>query len=240
MVITKAMANLIKVNLEGYFGFRKDGVGHEDALMKLVKSRYLFFEHGKRDKVLTLWSEARASKLGINKTTSPSEKDELRDLLRYMYIVETRLDKVDMLTLEAYSLKFDAKFNELFEREGGSNQMSEKVTIASKYIGDFVEWLGLSTYHEYGGKAKDKPWEKMNQREQAEVRQWVNIVGLAISKGFILAKYQPELADALIQFMNASHPGLASKLLNDMLAEYRPFVYMQSTEGGWRPSGAPK
>ena len=118
--------------------------------------------------------------------------------------------------------------------------MSERVTIASEDIGDFVEWLGLSTYHEYGGKAKDKPWEKMNRREQAEMRQWVSIVGLAISKGFILAKYQPELADALIQFMNASHPGLASKLLNDMLAAYRPFVYMKSAEGGWRPSGAPK
>ena len=114
-VITKAVTNLIKVNLEGYFGLRIDGVSHEDALMKLVKTRYLFFEHGKRDKVMTLWSEAKASKLRISKTTSPSEKDELRDLLRYMYIVETRLDKVDMFTLEAYSLEFDDKFNELFE-----------------------------------------------------------------------------------------------------------------------------
>ena len=115
MVIRKAMANLIQVNLAGYFGLRKDWVSHEDALMKLVKSRYLFFEHGKRDKVMTLWSEAKASKLRINKTTSPSEKDELRDLLGYMYIVETHLDKVDMLTLEAYNLEFDDKFNELFE-----------------------------------------------------------------------------------------------------------------------------
>lgn len=115
VVSRKAMANLIQVNLTGYFGLRKDGVSHEDALRKLVKTRYLFFERGKRDKVMTLWSEAKASKLRMNKTTSPSEKDELRDLLGSMYIVETHLDKVDMLTLEAYNLEFDDKFNELFE-----------------------------------------------------------------------------------------------------------------------------
>lgn len=111
----KAMMNLIQVNLEGYFGLRKDGVSHEDALMKLVKTRYLFFERGKRNKVMTLWSEAKASKLRMNETTSPSEKDELRDLLGYMYIVELRLDKADMLTLEAYNLEFSDKFNGLFE-----------------------------------------------------------------------------------------------------------------------------
>ena len=114
-VITKAVTNLIKVNLKGYFGLRIDGVSHEDALMRLLKTRYLFFEHGKRDKVVTLWSEAKGSKLRIGKATSPSENDELRDLLRCMYIVETRLDKVDMLTLETCSLEFDDKFNELFE-----------------------------------------------------------------------------------------------------------------------------
>jgi len=118
--------------------------------------------------------------------------------------------------------------------------MSEKVTIASEYIGDFVEWLGLKTYHEYGGKEKDKPWAKMSQREQAEARQWVSIVGLAISKGFILAKHQPELAGALIQFMDTLHPGLANKLLNDMLAEYKPFLYLKSSEGGGRPPGTPR
>lgn len=118
--------------------------------------------------------------------------------------------------------------------------MPEKVTIESKYIGDFTQWLGLRTYHEYGGKAKDKPWNKMNQREQAEMRGLVNIVGEAISKGFILAKHQPELIDAHIQFMNALRPGLASKLLNDMLAEYKPFLYMKLSEEGWRPPGAPQ
>ena len=111
----KAMMNLIQVNLEGYFGLRKDGVSHEDALMKLVKTRYPFFERGKRNKVMTLWSEAKASKLRIDETANPSEKDELRDLLGYMYIVELRLDKADMLTLEAYNLEFSDKFNGLFE-----------------------------------------------------------------------------------------------------------------------------
>lgn len=114
-IIMKAMTNLIQVNLTGYFDYRKDGVSHEDVLMKLVKTRYLFFERGKRDKVMTLWSEARASRLGINKTASPSEKDELRDLLRYMYFVEIHLDKADMLTREGYKLEFDDKFDELFE-----------------------------------------------------------------------------------------------------------------------------
>ena len=118
--------------------------------------------------------------------------------------------------------------------------MSEKVTIESKYIGDFVEWLGLRTYHELGGKAKDKPWQKMNKREQAEMRGLVNIVGEAISKGFILAKHQPELTDAYIQFMNVLRPGLASKLLDGMLAEYKSFLYMKLSEEGWRPPGAPK
>jgi hypothetical protein len=114
IITSKAMTNLIRVNLAGYFDLRKDGVSHKDALTKLLKSRY-FFERGKRNKVMTLWSEARASKSRISETTSPSEKDELRDLLRYMYIVETHLDKADMLSLEAYKLEFDDKFNELFE-----------------------------------------------------------------------------------------------------------------------------
>jgi hypothetical protein len=113
VVSRNVMANLIKVNLAGYFGFRKDGVSHEDVLVELVKTRYRFFEHGKRDKVVTLWSEAEASKLRINK--APSEKDELRDLLHYMYIVEAHLDRVDMFTLQAYKLEFNEKFDELFE-----------------------------------------------------------------------------------------------------------------------------
>ena len=42
-ITTKAMTNLIQVNLAGYFDYRKDGISHEDALMKLVKTRYLLF-----------------------------------------------------------------------------------------------------------------------------------------------------------------------------------------------------
>ena len=113
----KAMANLIKTNLECYFDRKKRGVSHEDALMKLVKTRYLFFERGKCNRVMTLWSEAKASKLRIDETANPSEKDELRDLLGYMYIVELGLDKVDGVSLEACMIEqeFDDKFNELFE-----------------------------------------------------------------------------------------------------------------------------
>ena len=116
--------------------------------------------------------------------------------------------------------------------------MSEKVTIEPQYIGDFVEWLGLEVYHQMGGS--DKPWEKLKQKEREALRGTVKIVAEAISKGLILAKSQPELADAHIRFLNTMRPGYADELLSGMLDTYRRFRYFKLSEEGWRPPGAPK
>lgn len=110
----KAMENLAKVNLDGYFNCRKNGMNHNDALTKLLKSRY-FIERGKQQKVMALWSETRALISRSDGTTSKKESDELRYLLNYMYIVETHLDRVDTETRNTYNMAFRDIFNELFE-----------------------------------------------------------------------------------------------------------------------------
>jgi len=116
--------------------------------------------------------------------------------------------------------------------------MSEKVTIEPKYIGDFVEWLGMITYQQYGGKKE--PWEKLKQKDREALQGTVKLVVEAISKGLILAKKQPELADAHVQFLNTMRPRYADELLNSMLDTYREFLYFKLSEEGWRPPGAPK
>jgi len=118
--------------------------------------------------------------------------------------------------------------------------MSEKVAIEPKYITDFIEFLGVATYHKYGGKGSEKPWPKMKREEKEALRGTVNLVAHAITKGLILAKRQPELADAHIQQMNEMRPGYADELLKDVLWQYQQFLYMKLREEGWTPPGAPK
>ena len=118
--------------------------------------------------------------------------------------------------------------------------MSEKVPIEPRYIEDFIEWLGIDTYHEYGGKGSKKLYQKMKRKEQEALQGTVKIVAEAISKGLILAKSQPELADAHIQFLNTMRPGYADELLNGMVNTYKKFLFYKLSEEGWRPPGMPK
>lgn len=103
--------------------------------------------------------------------------------------------------------------------------MSEKITIEPQYVGEFVEWLGLQVYHEVGGS--QKPWEKLNRKEREALRGTVKLVAESISKGLILARRQPELADAQIQYLNTMQVGYADLLLNQMLDSYKPFLYFK-------------
>jgi hypothetical protein len=108
-------------------------------------------------------------------------------------------------------------------------KMSEKVTIEPKYIGEFIEWLGLEVYHQMGGS--EKPWEKLKEKEREALRGTVKLVAEAISKGLILAKRQPELVDAQIQYLNTVRAGYVDLLLNQMLDSYKPFLYYKHFEG---------
>ena len=78
--------------------------------------------------------------------------------------------------------------------------MSEKVTIESQHTGEFIEWLGLDVYHQMGGSKK--LGERMKSKEREALRGTVKLVAETISKGLILAKRQPELVDAQIQYLN--------------------------------------
>ena len=118
--------------------------------------------------------------------------------------------------------------------------MSEKVTIEPQYILDFVGELGGYAYAEYSVQAGTDPRKKLGRKEEKELRATAAIVSTAIAKGLILAKHQPELADALVEQMNRGRPGYADKLLSDMLFYYKAFVYRVYREKGWRPPGEPK
>ena len=104
--------------------------------------------------------------------------------------------------------------------------MPEQVIIEPKHIGEFIEWLGLDTYHEMGGKKE--PYEKLKQEEKEEMGGTVKLVAEAISKGLILAKQQPELVDAQIHYLNSIRVGDADELLNHMLDSYQPFLYYKT------------
>lgn len=105
--------------------------------------------------------------------------------------------------------------------------MSEEVTIEPQYIGDFVGHLGQNAYVEDRVKAGKDPAKKLGKKEMEELRVISAIVSTAISKGLILAKHQPELADALVEWMNRNRPGYADELLSDMLFQYKAFLYYE-------------
>ena len=107
--------------------------------------------------------------------------------------------------------------------------MSKKeVTIEPRYIGEFIKWIALDTYHMYGGEHKDKSYEKMTPEEQADLQGTVKLVGEAITKGLLLAGRQPELADSQIRDLNSMQKGYADKLLSDMLKSYQDFLYYKT------------
>lgn len=113
--------------------------------------------------------------------------------------------------------------------------MSETVTIEPQYIGEYIEYL--STYL-CGSKGVGKPFDKMRKgkvyyelksKEMAEVNAWQDLVAWAISIGLLLAKRQPELADAQIHYLDSiKQAGFASGLLNDLLEGYKEFQYYKA------------
>jgi len=106
-----AMGGLIKANLSVYFDLIKMGLDHENALIRLVKSRYPL-EPGKFRKVMTEMPRIIALNASEERTTLPTKKDELRDLLWTMYCVEVKLDFAD-----TYPLKMELidKFEDLYD-----------------------------------------------------------------------------------------------------------------------------
>ena len=104
--------------------------------------------------------------------------------------------------------------------------MSEKVTIEPQYIGDFVGWLGLHDYMKYSLGGRD-PKRKLGKKEKEELQATMATVAITISRGLILAKSQPELADALVEYLNGKQPGYADELLSDLLRAYQAFLYYE-------------
>ncbi len=77
--------------------------------------------------------------------------------------------------------------------------------IDQQYISDFIKWMGISTYHQYGGSTKQ--YHKMSNEEKKQLSGMAKIVGEAITKGFVLAKEQPELIDAHIKHLESIQQG---------------------------------
>ena len=103
--------------------------------------------------------------------------------------------------------------------------MSEKDTIDPQYIGEFVGDLGLAYCAEYSVRTGKDPTKKLGKDEEKELRAIAALVSTEITKGIILARHQPELADALVEWMNKGRSGYADELLSDMLSQYTTFLY---------------
>ena len=117
-----SMGGLIKANLKVYFDSVKIGIDHNEALAVVLKSRYPF-EPGKIREVSSLWRgaiRAEADYARFAKIEPPTEidveRDELRDLILNMYYVETHLDITDTFKRREETIKFEDKFNELYDK----------------------------------------------------------------------------------------------------------------------------
>jgi hypothetical protein len=65
----------------------------------------------------------------------------------------------------------------------------------------------------------------MSTEEKKQLSGMAKIVGEAITKGFVLAKKQPELIDAHIRYLESIQNGYTQQILEDMLTQYREFLY---------------
>jgi hypothetical protein len=104
----------IKSNLKVYFEFRKLGAIHEDALMTCLKTRYPF-EPGKSQDVKICWEGAMMADQYLNKTKRLTDKQQLMELVRAMYTVETYLDKVDSFKRVDELDKLEEEFNKQYD-----------------------------------------------------------------------------------------------------------------------------
>jgi hypothetical protein len=95
--------------------------------------------------------------------------------------------------------------------------------IDPQHISDFIKWISINAYKQYGGSTKD--YHKMSTEEKKQLSGMAKIVGEAITKGFVLAKKQPELIDAHIRYLESIQNGYTQQILEDMLTQYREFLY---------------
>ncbi|MFC1924788.1 hypothetical protein ACFLXA_05450 [Chloroflexota bacterium] len=109
---------LIKANLKAYFYSIASGASHEDALARVLKSRYPL-SRDKREHVAESYHGRRIGKAKFSSTKpatqEDAEKDELQDLIFTMYEIETHLDRVDTFQIMKEEEKFDDKFNEIYD-----------------------------------------------------------------------------------------------------------------------------
>jgi len=108
------MGGLIKANLKVYFDLVKDGVSHEDALAVVLKSRYPF-EPGKKCKVMTILPGVIALNARGERATVTTNREELRDLICAMYIVEVKMDVDDEYSFQNEITKLINKYNDLYD-----------------------------------------------------------------------------------------------------------------------------
>ena len=110
-----AMKSIIKTNLNLYFDMiTKSGLNHDDALAKLLESRY-HFEPGKIMEVtgeLPIISSLKTVE-GSDKT--PKQEGELRDLISTMYFVETKQDIGNYSAVHMKYAEFSERYNDLYD-----------------------------------------------------------------------------------------------------------------------------
>ena len=95
--------------------------------------------------------------------------------------------------------------------------------IDPQHISDFIKWIGIDTYKQYGGSTKD--YHKMSTDEKKQLGGIAKIVGEAMTKGIILAKEQPELIKAYTRYLESIQAGYTKQVLEDIFTQYREFLY---------------
>ncbi len=98
--------------------------------------------------------------------------------------------------------------------------------IDPQHISDFIKWIGVSTYKQYGGSTKD--YHQMSAEEKKQLGGITKMVSEAMTKGIILAKEQPEIIKAHIKYLESVQPGYTKRVLEDMLTQYREFLYART------------
>ena len=95
--------------------------------------------------------------------------------------------------------------------------------IEPNHISDFIKWIGINTYKQYGGITKD--YQKMSVEEKKQLGVITKIVGEAMTRGILLAKEQPALIDAYIRYLESIQAGYTKQVLEDIFTQYREFLY---------------
>jgi D-alanyl-D-alanine dipeptidase len=109
--------------------------------------------------------------------------------------------------------------------------MQENEIIDSKLISDFVFELG--NYNAVDIYKLD-PRKKISKKDAQKLETMANIISQSILRGFILANYQPELANILVKQINQAKPGYTDEILENMLFIYKSFIHLKELEKKWK------